>query len=72
METKKRFKMYKSGKKWLVAAIVAGGMATAGSELTLPHKLPKLNKFKKVQRLQRVRLLKRTVMLPTWLVQHRM
>ena len=31
METKKRFKMYKSGKKWLVAAIVAGGMATAGS-----------------------------------------
>lgn len=31
METKKHFKMYKSGKKWLVAAIVAGGMATAGS-----------------------------------------
>ncbi|MEE6726893.1 BspA family leucine-rich repeat surface protein [Pediococcus acidilactici] len=31
METKKRFKMYKSGKKWLVAAIVAGGIATAGS-----------------------------------------
>ncbi|OIM96569.1 hypothetical protein BIY40_00595 [Pediococcus acidilactici] len=31
METKKRFKMYKSGKKWLVVAIAAGGIATAGS-----------------------------------------
>ncbi|TLQ04069.1 BspA family leucine-rich repeat surface protein [Pediococcus stilesii] len=31
METKKRFKMYKSGKKWLVAGIIAGGMATVGT-----------------------------------------
>ena len=26
METKKRFKMYKSGKRWLIAAVVAGGV----------------------------------------------
>ena len=31
METRKRFKMYKSGKKWLVAGIIAGGMATVGT-----------------------------------------